>query len=126
VRGQQPSAACRIKLMMTRSTAVLRLRLNDALHVFTNDRVCFASGIPNESNYRIRTKIRRVSLSSVDSTSSADKRPERVNNIAIIGGGLAGLSSVYHLLELSRHPLQITIYDKSKVGDGGASSVAGG
>jgi ribulose 1,5-bisphosphate synthetase/thiazole synthase len=94
--------------------------------VFTNDHVCFATGILNESNYRIRTKIRRVSLSSVDSTSSADKSPERVNNIAIIGGGLAGLSAAYHLLGLSRHPLQITIYDKSKVGDGGASSVAGG
>ena len=48
-------------------------------------------------------------------------------NIAIIGGGLAGLSTAYHLLDFNQStPLEITIYDKSKVGEGGASAVAGG
>ena len=48
-------------------------------------------------------------------------------NIAIIGGGLAGLSTAYHLLDFGQStPLQITVYDKSTVGEGGASAVAGG
>ena len=58
-----------------------------------------------------------------------DKTEQRpINDVAIIGGGLAGLSMAYHLLELRQHraPLNITIYDRCKVGEGGASAVAGG
>jgi NADPH-dependent 2,4-dienoyl-CoA reductase/sulfur reductase-like enzyme len=63
--------------------------------------------------------------SSSDSTEDYSKQP---NNVAIIGGGLAGLSVAYHLLDLRQqgNPLHITIYDKSNVGQGGASAVAGG
>ena len=51
-------------------------------------------------------------------------------NIAIVGGGLAGLSTAYHLLSKSidynLNLPSITIFDKTKPGQGGASSVAGG
>ena len=46
-------------------------------------------------------------------------------NVAVVGGGLAGLSTVYHLLEKIDN-VQITILDKALPGQGGASSVAGG
>lgn len=45
---------------------------------------------------------------------------------AIIGGGLAGLGLAFNLLEKSKGEISITIYDKAPVGEGGASSVAGG
>ncbi len=52
-------------------------------------------------------------------------------NVAIVGGGLAGLSTTYHLLKKSKDEgegenLHITIFDKAEPGQGGASSVAGG
>jgi ribulose 1,5-bisphosphate synthetase/thiazole synthase len=45
-------------------------------------------------------------------------------DVAIVGGGLAGLGLAHHLLEMEG--VNITIYDKAEVGQGGASSVAGG
>jgi len=47
-------------------------------------------------------------------------------DIAIVGGGLAGLSTAYHLLEKLGNDVNITIFDKAEPGQGGASSVAGG
>lgn len=47
-------------------------------------------------------------------------------NIAIVGGGLGGLSTAYHLRQALGRDAQITIFDKCNVGEGGASSVAGG
>lgn len=47
-------------------------------------------------------------------------------NIAIVGGGLGGLSTAYHLRQTLGQDTQITIFDKCNVGEGGASSVAGG
>ncbi len=47
-------------------------------------------------------------------------------NIAIVGGGLGGLSTAYHLRQALGQDAQITIFDKCNVGEGGASSVAGG
>ena len=64
-----------------------------------------------------------------------DIGPRPIKSVAIVGGGLAGLSTAYHLLDMvgnedegvsSSMGLQITIYDKANVGEGGASSVAGG
>lgn len=59
--------------------------------------------------------------------------------IAVVGGGLAGLAVSYHLLEQCRRrsghnmdgtatgtTVGITVYDRTTVGDGGASAVAGG
>jgi glycine/D-amino acid oxidase-like deaminating enzyme len=56
--------------------------------------------------------------------------------VAVVGGGLAGLSVAYHLLEQCGGPavtkkstaaaVKITIWDRASVGDGGASAVAGG
>lgn len=49
------------------------------------------------------------------------------NNVAVVGGGLAGLSVSFQLLEKSRGTkMQLTIIDKNLPGEGGASSVAGG
>jgi ribulose 1,5-bisphosphate synthetase/thiazole synthase len=47
-------------------------------------------------------------------------------NIAIVGGGLAGLSTAYHLLDKLQGNVHITVIDKADPGEGGASSVAGG
>ena len=47
--------------------------------------------------------------------------------VAIVGGGMAGLSVAYHLINQAEpHTLDITIIDKASVGEGGASAVAGG
>lgn len=42
--------------------------------------------------------------------------------VAVVGGGLAGLSVSYHL----SHACHVTIIDPCRVGCGGASAVAGG
>lgn len=47
------------------------------------------------------------------------------HKIGIVGGGLAGLSTAFHLLQ-KRKSVEITILDKAPVGTAGASSVAGG
>ncbi|KAL3945030.1 MAG: hypothetical protein SGBAC_000887 [Bacillariaceae sp.] len=47
------------------------------------------------------------------------------NNVGIIGGGLAGLATAYHLIK-KKPSVKITIIDKALPGMGGASSVAGG
>jgi hypothetical protein len=57
-------------------------------------------------------------------------RPPQLQNIAIVGGGLAGLSTAYHLLEKTQarnnSRCRVTIFDTAPVGTAGASSVAGG
>mmetsp|Transcript_13572 Transcript_13572/g.30316 ORF Transcript_13572/g.30316 Transcript_13572/m.30316 type:complete len:387 (+) Transcript_13572:3-1163(+) len=47
------------------------------------------------------------------------------HSVGIVGGGLAGLSTAYHLLKKSPST-DITIIDRQSPGTGGASSVAGG
>lgn len=47
-------------------------------------------------------------------------------NIGIVGGGLAGLSTAYHLIEKLGDNANITIFDQGNPGTCGASSVAGG
>ncbi|KAL7534004.1 hypothetical protein ACHAXR_007751 [Thalassiosira sp. AJA248-18] len=68
-------------------------------------------------------KLRREKTSARYLSNQNDPRP--ISNVAIIGGGLAGLSAAYHLLAENSN-IEITIYDKANVGEGGASSVAGG
>jgi len=60
-----------------------------------------------------------------DRKPSNHKRPLQSHRIGIIGGGLGGLSTAYHLLEKSPSA-DITIIDKKSAGTGGASAVAGG
>mmetsp|Transcript_4051 Transcript_4051/g.10278 ORF Transcript_4051/g.10278 Transcript_4051/m.10278 type:complete len:468 (+) Transcript_4051:41-1444(+) len=79
-------------------------------------------------------KAKYISISTsrrLSSRNDIDFRP--ITNVAIVGGGLAGLSAAYHLLDISQcergdnsRGMQITIFDKAGVGEGGASSVAGG
>ena len=69
-------------------------------------------------------------------SSRSSHNPREINNVAIVGGGLAGLSVAYNLLDIISEKrnggiahtkgLRITLYDKANVGEGGASSVAGG
>ena len=48
-------------------------------------------------------------------------------NLAIVGGGLAGLSTAYHFLDKCNDTVaSLTIWDREAVGQGGASAVAGG
>jgi NADH dehydrogenase FAD-containing subunit len=99
----------------------------------------FESAFVNNSCHRIKTKRRVEKLFSSASLGTGDSvHPKQLaTDVAIIGGGLAGLSVAYHLLDIKQtgsnednglmnSPLQITIYDKSRVGEGGASAVAGG
>jgi hypothetical protein len=63
------------------------------------------------------------------SSSSSTNIPTRdldLERIAIVGGGLAGLSTAFHLLEKTQGKLEVTIFDTAPVGTKGASSVAGG
>lgn len=72
--------------------------------------VLFASNEFKESSSSIATNV-------------AKKR------VAIVGGGLAGLSTAYHLLQKTQRsgPLvEICVFDNHPVGTGGASAIAGG
>ena len=74
---------------------------------------------------------RRSSSGLWMSTSSADGTAEVPQKIAIVGGGLAGLSTAFHLLEKATQlypvkSLDLSILDSHPVGTGGASAVAGG
>lgn len=44
--------------------------------------------------------------------------------IAIVGGGLAGMGTLFHLLDQS-DDAEVTVFDRAPVGTAGASSVAG-
>lgn len=47
-------------------------------------------------------------------------------NFRVVGGGLAGLGVTYHLLRGAKQPIRIQVVDQSRIGQGGASAVAGG
>lgn len=56
---------------------------------------------------------------------SSRRKSDSNQHIGIIGGGLAGLSTAYYLLEKAPG-LSVTVIDKGEPGTGGASAVAGG
>ena len=62
---------------------------------------------------------------SSDKNTSRQQHSLMAHRVAVIGGGLAGLSTAYHLLEKSPFS-DITIIDQQSPGAGGASAVAGG
>lgn len=66
-----------------------------------------------------------VDSRSNDSKETCPQTPLMSHRIGIIGGGLAGLSTAYHILEKCPSA-DITIMDRNNPGAGGASSVAGG
>jgi hypothetical protein len=84
----------------------------------------------NHFNLSVRQKMLMSNRSESDAPDTTDPRKRHnYKNVAIIGGGLAGLSTAHHLLEktkLDQGALRVTIFDKAPVGMGGASSVAGG
>ena len=99
----------------------------------------------NNSNYKVflsvrhhSTRRRSISVSTTNNDEAnlqQDDRPATKStnqNICIIGGGLAGLATAYHLLDKtsgdhSLPSINLTILDtQSCPGVGGASSVAGG
>ena len=71
-------------------------------------------------------RSRQSMMSDDDDDDDDDNDHHHLQNIAIVGGGLAGLSTAYHLLQ-KRPSLNVTILDTSSPGEGtGASTVAGG
>ena len=78
------------------------------------------------SQFRPRSSCRlsRLSSSTVSTTTRGSPLVES-HNVAIVGGGLAGLATAFHLLQKAPNT-KITIFDKALPGCGGASSVAGG
>jgi hypothetical protein len=84
--------------------------------------------------FGIRHSLRTQQLFSRSSSSfpkrahddGNDHADGQLQRIAIVGGGLAGLSTAFHLLEKTHSRCQVTIFDTAPVGTAGASSVAGG
>jgi FAD dependent oxidoreductase len=77
--------------------------------------------------YVARTVSQRSMRTDTLDGPSGGTTPVHVERICVVGGGLAGLSVTYHLLQKSRTPLSIDIWDReATVGTGGASAVAGG
>lgn len=85
---------------------------------------CYCVGFVSRATPISRAASRQKLMAITTST-------RQVESIGIIGGGLAGLSAAYHLIDIAtktrpNDKLHITIYDKTNVGEGGASAVAGG
>ena len=70
--------------------------------------------------------LRQLSSSVAATTEMIHPESSRPRNVTVLGGGLAGLSTAYHLLTRAAPGSRINIVDKAEVGTAGASSVAGG
>jgi len=87
---------------------------------------------PVVSSFGSHLNIGFASLTTLSANNDVDSITNvEPKKIAIVGGGLAGLSTAFHLLELATSSkgmsLDITILDKEPhAGIGGASAVAGG
>ncbi|KAL9179940.1 hypothetical protein ACHAXT_007910, partial [Thalassiosira profunda] len=81
---------------------------------------CFAAG-------NVRSMGRQRTARNLSDRSDGDCLP--ITKVGIVGGGLAGMSAAYHLLDVARSEkkgMHITVFDSCNVGEGGASAVAGG
>jgi hypothetical protein len=67
--------------------------------------------------------LSRRSASSFSIYDSSERPPRK---FTIIGGGLAGISTAFHILQKAPSGSHVTVLDKAPVGTAGASSVAGG
>jgi ribulose 1,5-bisphosphate synthetase/thiazole synthase len=77
-------------------------------------------------SFHMGTTVKRAQLCKHGFSSfSTSSLWSTAKNICVIGGGLAGLSTTFHLLE-KIPDARVAIIDKTDVGKGGASSVAGG
>jgi ribulose 1,5-bisphosphate synthetase/thiazole synthase len=68
---------------------------------------------------------RRLTYRFASSTVSPSHDDKNLHSVGIVGGGLAGLSTAYHLLQ-KQPSIHVTILDVALPGEGGASAVAGG
>ncbi|GFH46195.1 hypothetical protein CTEN210_02669 [Chaetoceros tenuissimus] len=89
------------------------------------------SGVQNIFVSLVVMRVLGLARSFHSPSSPASRTPVKLfstkpENIAIVGGGLGGLSTAYHLRQALGQDVHITIFDKCNVGEGGASSVAGG
>jgi len=75
----------------------------------------------------VRSRGRVISSSIICKAQGNEESAKEEHHVAIIGGGLAGLSVAYHLLKQQQTCVSVTIFDSMpSPGVGGASSVAGG
>jgi hypothetical protein len=104
----------------SRLAPILGHRLLDTGRSFLNQQLF---SIRSSSSSCIHTKSHDNSADDHDRDADGQIEPQ---NIAIVGGGLAGLSTAFHLLEKTQSRCRVTIFDTAPVGTAGASSVAGG
>ncbi len=123
---------CTVSALLSHSTLLAaKQSMLPTLAAFTT-RQLGRSTLPTFSCHDL---IRRLASSNDDNSTSSNQTDvsssSSSSNIAIVGGGLAGLSTAYHLLQRTvssnKYPTpSITIFDKTLPGKGGASAVAGG
>ena len=99
-----PTISCRVYAVALISMAMIALNQS------------FQMGKTFRRAQLLKNRFNAFSISALGSTPK---------DICVIGGGLAGLSTTFHLLEKNPH-VHVTVIDKTDVGKGGASSVAGG
>lgn len=73
--------------------------------------------VPISSQFSLGNSSSRLLATRLRSTAT--------RKATVVGGGLAGLSTAFHLLEKCSS-IEVTIVDQEEVGCGGASSVAAG
>lgn len=69
--------------------------------------------------------VQRGAHTWLRASAQSSKPLQSPRKIAVIGGGLAGLATVFHIID-KQPGVHVTVFDKVPVGTGGASSVAGG
>jgi len=85
--------------------------------------LCCCQMPPLASSFLLRSALpHRPQRSAVSWALGGTSKPK----IAVVGGGLAGLSTAFHLLEKTAGECHVTVFDRASVGTAGASSVAGG
>ena len=117
-------------LMVVRFVSVLLLSLSDITPVTPAAAFCPRFRGMGPATARALGS-RRLVVSAVSKGSSLSGEPlPRGGSVAIVGGGLAGLSLAHHILRKSMDlgsQVRVTVFDReSGPGTGGASAVAGG